>query len=289
VVDQVLVGVDDTTSAFDGVRWGAREAARRAVPLRLVHAYWTPGRDFPELELTDEDVRAEMRRAGVELLERAARIVTESDPAVAVETELRAGDPRVVLIEEGRRAALAVIGARRLGPAGGLLVGSIGLALAIHGTCPLVVVRGAAREHGPVLVGADGSASASVALGFAFGEAALARAPLTVLRTWDGIPADAAAEHERERQALIERLSPWMQRFPEVAVDPVVVRGRAGSVLLEYAEHARLIVVGSRGHGEVTGLLLGSTSRRMSRRAPCPVAIVRADLTVPVLSRPPPD
>ncbi|HET6505023.1 MAG TPA: universal stress protein [Amycolatopsis sp.] len=282
-MDQVLVGVDDTASALDAVRWGAREAARRAAPLRLVHAYWTPGRDFPELELAEEDVRAEMRRAGAELLDRANRTVTESDRTVAVETELRAGDPRVVLIEECRRAALAVLGARRLGPVGGLLVGSIGLALAVHGTCPLVVVRGPAREHGPVLVGADGSASA--ALGFAFAEAALARAPLTVLRTWDGITADATAEHEHARQTLAEWLSPWRQRFPEVAVDPVVVRGRAGTVLLEYGEHARLIVVGSRGRGEVTGLLFGSTSRRMSRRAPCPVAIVRSELTVPPPSR----
>lgn len=280
---RVLVGVDDTESSLDAVRWGAREAARRRVPLRLVHAYWTPSWDFPELELTGVEVRAEMRHLGTRSLDRAASAAAVADGNVVVETELRAGDPRVVLLDECRQAGLAVLGSRRLSVAGGLLVGSLGLAVAVHGRCPLVVVRGAAAEHGPLLVGADGSPENSVVLDFAFAEAALAGAPLTVVRTWGGIPADAAAEHERERRALAEEISPWRQRFPDVPVDPVVVRGRPGPVLQDYGQHARLIVVGSRGRGAVTGLLLGSTSQRLTRHAPCPVAIVRADLSAPTV------
>jgi nucleotide-binding universal stress UspA family protein len=280
VTERIVVGVDGTASSLDAVRWSAHEAARRQVPLRLVHAYWVPGHDFPELELTDEDVRAEMRRFGSDLLTRATRVAVETERAVGVETELRAGDPRVVLLDECRHAGLAVLGSRQLSAAGGLLVGSIGLTLAVQGRCPLVVVRGVPVERGPVLVGSDGSPAAEVALGFAFTEADLTGATLTVVRTWDGIPTDAAARHEHERRALDERLSPWRARFPGVTVDPVVVRGRPGAVLLEYARHARLIVVGSRGHGEVTGLLLGSTSQRLARRSPCPLAIVRADMRV---------
>lgn len=283
MADHVLVGVDETESALDAVRWGAGEAFRRGVPLRLVHAYWTPGRDFPELELTGADVRAELRRLGEELLDGAVRTATRVNRRALLETELRAGDPRVVVLDESRYAALAVLGSRRLGTTGGLLVGSLGLALAVHGRCPLVVVRGPTVERGPVLVGADGSPSATVALDFAFREAELACAPLTVVRTWGGVPADAVAEHEGERQALAEQLSPWRDRFPAVTVDPVVVRGRPGPVLLEYGQRARLIVVGSRGHGEVTGLLIGSTSRQVARHSPCPVAIVRADLPTPTV------
>ncbi|GLY66971.1 universal stress protein [Amycolatopsis taiwanensis] len=278
MADQVLVGVDDSASAMDAVQWGAREAARRRVPLRLVHVYWTPGWDFPEFELTGAQARVEMWRLGTELLDRAARAATEAEQHVSVETEIRTGDPRVVLLDECRHASLAVLGSRQLSAAGGLLVGSLGLALAVHGRCPLVVVRGAAAERGPVLVGVDGSPANSVVLDFAFAEAALAGAPLTVVRTWSGIPADAAAEHERERQALEDQISPWRERFPDVPVDQVVVRGRPGPVLLDYGQHARLIVVGSRGHGAVTGLLLGSTSQRLTRHAPCPVAIVRSDV-----------
>lgn len=275
------MGVDGTASSLDAVRWGAGEAGRRQVRLRLVHAYWVPGHDFPELELTDEDVRAEMRRFGSDLLTRATRVAVETERALLVETELRAGDPRVVLLDECRHAGIAVLGSRQLSATGGLLVGSIGLTLAIQGRCPLVVVRGAPVDSGPVLVGSDGSPSAGVALGFAFTEADLTGATLTVVRTWDGIPTDAAARHEQERQALDEQLSPWRERFPGVLVDPVVVRGKPGAVLLEYGRHARLVVVGSRGHGEVTGLLLGSTSQRLVRRSPCPLAIVRWDMRVP--------
>ncbi|HKS48211.1 MAG TPA: universal stress protein [Amycolatopsis sp.] len=287
MADQVLVGVDGTASALDAVRWAAREAARRAVPLRLVHACWAAGHDFPELELTDARVRAEMRRYGAELLGRAGEAAVEARRGVRLETELRVGDPRVVLLDECRRAGLAVLGAGQLSAAGGLLVGSIGLTLAIHGRCPLVVVRGAAAERGPMLVGADVSPSAATVLAFAFAEAALTGAPLTVVRTWEQFLADTATVHEEERRALAEQLLPWREKFPTVEVDPLVVRGKPGPVLLEFGKHARLIVVGSRGHGEVTGLLLGSTSQRLARHAPCPVAIVRADLNVPAFSRSP--
>ena len=282
MADHVLVGVDDTESALDAVRWGAREAARRGVSLRLVHAYPTPG-DFPDLELTRVDVRAETRRLGAELLDRAASAAAGTDRYVFVETELRPGDSRVVLLDESRHASLAALGSRQLGAAGGLLVGSLGLALAVYGRCPLIVVRGADTERGPVLVGADGSPSASVALEFAFVEAMLAGAPLTVLRTWSGAPADAIAEHERQRRALENRLSPWRERFPAVPVDPVVARGRPGPVLLEYGRHARLIVVGSRGDGGGPGWLLGATGQRAARHSPRTVAIVRAALSVPTV------
>lgn len=293
--DHVVVGVDGTASALDAVRWGTREAGRRAVPVRLVHAVWLPGCRSRELgdprELAGQDARAgqdagaEMRRFGTEVLDRAVDTAVENDGCVFVETDLCPGDPRVVLLNECRHAGLAVLGSRQLSAAGGLLVGSVGLALAIHGRCPLVVVRGAATERGPVLVGADASSCTSAALGFAFAEAALTGASLTVVRTWAGIPLDAVSEHEHERRVLEEQLSPWRKEFPGVSVDPVVVRGKAGPVLLEYARHARLIVVGSRGHGEVTGLLLGSTSQRLARRSPCPIAVVRGDMTMPRISR----
>jgi len=54
-----------------------------------------------------------------------------------------------------------------------------------------------------------------------------------------------------------------------------VVEGHASQVLTETAEGADLLVVGSRGHGGFTGLLLGSVSEHVVTHAPCPVVVVR--------------
>jgi nucleotide-binding universal stress UspA family protein len=60
-----------------------------------------------------------------------------------------------------------------------------------------------------------------------------------------------------------------------VKVDGVVTEGPAGSVLVQAAEGADLLVVGSRGHGGFVGLLLGSVSQQCVTHAPCPVLVVR--------------
>ncbi|GAB2817768.1 universal stress protein [Lentzea nigeriaca] len=62
-----------------------------------------------------------------------------------------------LLIKESRDARLVVLGSQGLGNVTGLLVGSTALALAAHGTCPTVVVRGTSVPDGPVVVGVDGS------------------------------------------------------------------------------------------------------------------------------------
>jgi nucleotide-binding universal stress UspA family protein len=59
-----------------------------------------------------------------------------------------------------------------------------------------------------------------------------------------------------------------------VRINPVVVEGEPARVLVELAEHAELLVVGTRGRGGFAGLLLGSVSQRCAERSPCPVVVV---------------
>ena len=59
-----------------------------------------------------------------------------------------------------------------------------------------------------------------------------------------------------------------------------IVHGSPADVLIEAAEDAELLVVGSHGHGAVAALFLGSVSMRCAQLAPCPVVIVRHDVAL---------
>ncbi|MEO3781042.1 universal stress protein [Micromonospora sp. B11E3] len=60
-----------------------------------------------------------------------------------------------------------------------------------------------------------------------------------------------------------------------MSIEHRTVPGRPAAALLDAACDAQLLVVGARGRGGFTGLLLGSTSHAVLHHAPCPVAIVR--------------
>lgn len=281
----VVAGVDGSPQARRAARWAAAEAARREVPLRLVtafpwvrdHAVGHPGEDANRREVLLGRARDGLVAAAGE----AARIA----PGVPVEQQVVIGSPIPVLAEEARRAHVLVVGDRGLGRLERVLVGSVAVALAAHGASPVVVVRGDGPEPGqrmPVLVGVNGTETSETALAFAV-EAAVAReVPLIAVHTWLDWPLDPVlaaplggdAVAEQQRQLLAEQLAGWSAKYPELEVELVVEPGRPARVLLERARRAQLVVVGSRGHTELTGLALGSVGNALVRRAPCPVAVV---------------
>lgn len=73
---------------------------------------------------------------------------------------------------------------------------------------------------------------------------------------------------------LAEQLAGGSATRPDVEVSTVVERSHLSRVLLEHARGARLLVVGTRGRGGFTAFVLGSVSRTMVHRAPCPIAVV---------------
>ncbi|WP_024874412.1 universal stress protein [Saccharomonospora piscinae] len=289
----VVAAVDGSPAAVNAVRWAATDAEHRGATLRLVHAYLVPVHGYPDFAATFPQLREGMRDQGARWLEEARTAAETAAPEVAVETELAEGEAVPVLLAESHRAELVVLGSRGLGGFTGMLVGSVAVALAAHGHSPVVVVRGRDRlrpggeppAQGAVVAGVDGSEPSTAALAFAFAEAELRGAPLVVVRTWSGIVLDAVPRYpltvdpERieadERAALAEQVAPWSGAYPSVAVEPVVVRGRPVRTLLEHADRARLVVVGSRGRSGFRGMLLGSTSQALIAHAPCPVAVVR--------------
>jgi nucleotide-binding universal stress UspA family protein len=145
-------------------------------------------------------------------------------------------------------------------------------------------MTGTAEEHRKkkIVVGVDGSEASKDALRWAVGQAEATGAALEAVMTWE-IPAAAYAVPmstgydygPQSKQELDEIIQEIRGEFPHIDVSGAVMEGLAGQVLLSVAEDADLLVVGSRGHGEVVGMLLGSVSEYCVTHATCPVVVVR--------------
>ena len=143
-----------------------------------------------------------------------------------------------------------------------------------------------------IVVAVDESAGARKAFQWAVQQAKLHGATLEVVRVYQvmsgSLPQASidATGHTEEllagvegeaRQAAETFLKGLVADAPaDVKIDPVVVRGRPATELLERAQGADMIVVGSRGRGGFTGLLLGSVSQQVVQHAPCPVVVIPA-------------
>lgn len=144
-----------------------------------------------------------------------------------------------------------------------------------------------------IVVGIDGSDEARAALSWAVDEARLRHAGLRVVHAWTvtpmlvpaaafgavggafPAPSDDAVLEDENRELLDSAVAAILDGEQDVPVEKILVRGSPVPALLEAAEDAELLVVGSRGLGGFAGLLLGSVSDQLAHHASCPVVIVR--------------
>ena len=140
-----------------------------------------------------------------------------------------------------------------------------------------------------IVVGVDGSPASLDALRWALAEAAARCAMLRAVHAWSHplvttplgpvVPAldpEALAELAGAARAQLEQaLASAGAAEAGVQVEPEVVEGGPAAMLLDAAQGAELLVVGSRGLGGFRGLLLGSVSQQCAQHASCPVVIVR--------------
>jgi len=138
-------------------------------------------------------------------------------------------------------------------------------------------------EVRPIVVGVDGSDYSKRALKWAAEQSRLTGLALVAVTTWEWPvalgwagpwPEDLdleAGAHQTLKASVEETLG--ADQPPNTALR--VVQGHAASVLTKLSDEASLLVVGSRGHGEFAGLLLGSVSEFVAAHARCPVVVVR--------------
>ncbi|MGO4201924.1 universal stress protein [Rhodococcus sp. TAF43] len=288
----IVVGVDGSPTSRDAVRWAAHEADAHGAPLLLVSSV-SPGGIGMSSPFTDD-----LRISGERAVEDAVALAAAEIPGGTVDTrtELSQSTPVNALLEHSRTARTIVLGTRGLGEFTGGLVGSVTSALVRHAHCPVAVIPGWPHPgeppvDGPVLVGVDGTAASEPAVAAAFEEASLHGAELVAVHAWSdrdlsiGSPFDPSAGTSRlpwltteaaERAVLAESLAGWQEKYPDVAVRPIVVQDRPVRNLLMRGNGARLIVVGNRGRGGFESMTLGSTSTALLHTVTCPLLVVRS-------------
>ncbi|CAM3812094.1 universal stress protein [Nocardiopsis rhodophaea] len=293
---RMVVGVDGSDSSRYALEWSANQAVQRGLGVRIVTAVWPLVAEGPFSDVvhagesSSSSAREQDARA---LLDYARDWVLRIFPELDVEEKLAAARPAEALLEEAAKpeTAAVVIGSRGLGGLATAFVGSVGVELAARCPVPLVVLpkkhESAHGARGRIIVGVDGSEPSRRALEFGFRQAHAVGAELVAVCAWQPMAAfasamgpvppeafdDGAIEAAARRTAEEELREPSAQ-YPDVIVDVRAVRAHPVVALLEEATPADLIVVGSRGRGGFTGLLLGSVSQSILHGAHGPVAIV---------------
>jgi nucleotide-binding universal stress UspA family protein len=281
----IVVGVDGSRPALAATRWAAAEATRRQAPLQLWQAArWPDGHHVADMPLPDQSER-EFLAAARRRLDEALAIARDTGDTIDVTTQIRAQSPIEMLVEASTSARLVVLGSRGLGGFKGLLLGSTAIGVTARADGPVVVVQEyQAPQTGPVVVGLDNSAADDATLEFAFDAAASRGTNLVAVHTWhedavpyarDAILIDWASIRRAARENAKERIASVHAKYPSVTANLKLTRNKAAIELVERSESAQLVVVGSRGRGEVAGFVLGSTSQTLIRHAGCPVAVVR--------------
>lgn len=297
----VAVGYEGPVSD-PAVTWAAAEAARRGVPLQVVHGYqvdpsyaWGFGYPMPPGDIAQ--MHHDLLRRAEDTLAQGVAGLAGRHPGLDVRTSLVADSPAAVLVTASASAVLLVLG-RRPHHRWNAPFGSVAGAVAAHAQCPVVVVPGPlddAAEHGAdsavapdvppgdVVLGLDDSPECEDATGFAFARAAALGTGLTVVHAWwvdvavltmADVPTWQRVDDERAF-VVDELVRPWHERYPQVPVRRLSAHTQPGAALVLAARDADVIVIGSRGRGGFTSLLLGSVSRHVMSHSDAPVVVVR--------------
>ncbi|GAA3673662.1 nucleotide-binding universal stress UspA family protein [Lentzea atacamensis] len=277
----VVVGFDGSDLARRAALWAAEEASRCGATLQVVQAVRSP---LPEPVFTPmstpvpEFVTEEtMRRAAEDHLAELAAEIKRDWPDLRLATRVGLGRPVDVLaMEEGE---LLVLGSSGRTGIAEMFLGSTAAELVSIGGRPVVVTRSGPLD-GRVVVGIDGSDTSADAIAFAFAFASRHGRELLAIHAWNDVGWAELPEQDWDHirvdlaKLLEDQLADHRARYPEVHVAQEVAFDAPARALLQAADGAALVVVGSHGRGAVKRAILGSVSHAVLHHAPCPVAVV---------------
>ena len=278
----ILVAYDGSADAQRALLWAAAESLRTGTPVHVlaVNEILPPmWGGVGGMAVVTEGFVLDCAA----LLEQAAKTLAEEGVSTAT-TEQRTGHVVNELLRAAESASVLVVGSSGHGRAGETLLGSVSQHLARHATCPVVVVREPRdSEARRIVVGIDGSRTSMAALEYACRLAETTGETVVAIHGWhvrapstDVWSSDPRTVETTERELLLaESIAGVRTDHPDVELEQETVLVAPERCLVDASASASLLVVGSRGLGFFSGLLLGSVSQAVLHRATCPVAVVR--------------
>ena len=176
---RIAVGVDGSPESRTAALWADEEALERRCGLTLAHTVLPPVGSSPFSSGLPKDLNpeAEVRQGALAELDEIASTLTAAD----VQTRIEVGSPSGIMIGASETAAIVVVGSRGQGGFKRLLLGSVSTQVATHSQCPVIVIRSLPDPSADtVVLGMDGTAGSSAAIGFAFNMASLSSWRLVV-------------------------------------------------------------------------------------------------------------
>lgn len=308
----LLVGVDGSEASYKAVWWASNYAAHSNLPLRIVccfnDQYYAMGGVYSGFGSFSDDLK--YREELQEILRKAKGIAVEQGvPSDKVYTYAVAGDPASVLVELSNSCDLMVIGNRGKGGLAERVLGTSSSIVPAKSACPVVVVPFCTdngdnvhlnNEIKHVVVASDETAWGHRAVEIA---ADLAEGWSARLHVVSAVPEISSLRNDDEtnniimneyRAELSERMDDIRRIHPKTIITGDVKRGSLLKSMLIYSKgnvgatssasvienhdvpeyNADIIVVGSRGAGGLTGLLLGSMSQGLIQHSNIPVYVV---------------
>lgn len=259
----IVVGTDGSGTAATAVAHAAEVAKKTGAALIVVSAYSPPREAAPPFAEPSAYSGIEVAKGLLEDVERRYA------DAVSLRTVAREGAAADAIIEtaEEEKADLIVVGNKGMTGAKRVVLGSVPNTISHHAPCHVLIVHTVdgrtPAAYSKIVVGTDGSATATKAVRFAGGLAKQMSAPLLIVHVGDAsrgneILAQAGAEAGGDTQTIN-------------------VEGEAAEQIIEVAERegADLIIVGNKGMTGAKRFLLGSVPNQVSHNAPCDLLICK--------------
>ena len=275
----MVVGIDGSATSLHALAWAARRTGRFG-PIQPVIAWHYPwwsyiGPAVPQSGPFEDAAREEV--------EHAIGSVHSEGMGEPIIVRARAAS---TLVDIGRSAGLIVVGSHgRSGWVDGLL-GSVAAAVVARSPVPVAVVPPAAPiddQHRRVVVGLDGSPNSVSAMQWATDNVPVT-STIEAVHVWSSrgpVPSATDADHDgpeaRARSVLDQSLSAVVQTAP--VAPPVrarLVQGDPRAVLRERSKKSDMLILGARGRGGLSHLVLGSVTTALVQRPQVTTVVIPA-------------
>jgi len=281
MAEKYIIGVDGSEQSRVALDWGLARAAHTGAAVELLHV--------ADDSFLSESVAflSEAQEASEQMLQAEREYAIATGFTGTITGTAVVGHPIAEVEEASKRADLVVLGAHAGSRLAGSFLGTRAVKIAAVAHCPVAVVpfEQSGTPAPGVVVGVDGSEPSQTAVAFAAEEASRRGVPLIAVYAWmppltpglEYLWSEELVESQRAaaEEAIAIGTAGLATRYPDLHIDRRIVQAPPVSALLQASEDADLIVVGSRGRGGLSRLLLGSVSHGVLQSLPRTTVVTR--------------